>query len=294
MAGSGCASLLAVAYEQGLFQEAGLTAKASDDLSAKSTEFLELMVKLAGSAGGAAPLPECPKPTHILDLRSLAGNERLQAILTHHDTLKVQAKTWREAAELAERRTPIWQRLQRFLKHSRGVEGFDETESAANGIQANRLLLDATDHVTPLLKKAAAALRTSVKTAHEQFQQCHATEKARLEAADAWKCLSDAQRQSISQQFGSGDVPAVSLGTDDELLTTLDRTPLGSWRDKTDALTGRISQAITAAAKLLEPKIQTVRLTSGTLKTDAEVRGWLSQQERQLLAKLKDGPIVIQ
>ena len=40
---------------RGLFQEAGLTAKASDDLSAKSTELLDLMVLLAGKAGGAAP-----------------------------------------------------------------------------------------------------------------------------------------------------------------------------------------------------------------------------------------------
>ena len=78
------------------------------------------------------------------------------------------------------------------------------------------------------------------------------------------------------------------------MLTTLDRAPLASWRDKTDALSGRSSQAIAAAAKLLEPKIQTVRLTSGTLKTESEVRGWLSQQESELLSRLKDGPIVIQ
>ena len=279
---------------RGLFQEAGLTAKASDDLSAKSTEFLELMVKLAGSAGGSAPLPECPKTTHILDLRSLAGNERLQSILTHHDTLKAQAKAWREAAELAEKCTPVWQRLQRFLKHGHGVDGYDETQTAASGIQTNRLLLDATDHVTPLLKKVAGALRTSVKTAHEQFQQCHAVEKARVEATDAWQGLTDAQRQSLSQQFGIGDVSTITVGTDDELLATLDRTPLGSWRDKTDALTGRFSQALAAAARLLEPKIQTVRLSSGTLKTEADVRGWLTQQADQLVAKLKDGPIVIQ
>jgi hypothetical protein len=47
------------------------------------------------------------------------------------------------------------------------------------------------------------------------------------------------------------------------------------------------------AARLAEPKAQSVRLTSGTLKTEAEVRQWLSDQETALLDKLQDGPIVI-
>ena len=146
----------------------------------------------------------------------------------------------------------------------------------------------------PLIKKIAAALRTSVKTAHEGFLQRLTQEKSRLEAADAWKGLTSAQRQSLTQQFGLDEIPAVSVGSDDELLTTLDRTPLGSWRDKTDALSSRFAQALAAASKLLEPMVQTVRLTSGTLKTNTDVRQWLSHQETVLLAKLSDGPIVIQ
>ncbi len=279
---------------RGLFQEAGLTAKASDDLSAKSTEFLELMVRLAGGAGGAAPLPECPKTTHILDLRSLAGNERLQAILTRHDTLKVQAKTWRETAEVAQKRLPLWQKLQRLLKHGQGTDGFADIDTAAGGVHTNRLLLDGTDHVTPLLKKGAGTLRTAVKTACDQFRERHAEEHKRLESANVWKVLSDPQRQGLAQQFGLTEVPQAAVETDEELLGTLDRTPLPAWRDKTDALSGRFGQALAAAARLLEPKVQTVRLTSGTLKTEDDVRGWLDQQANQLLTKLKDGPIVIQ
>ena len=48
------------------------------------------------------------------------------------------------------------------------------------------------------------------------------------------------------------------------------------------------------AARLLEPRVQTVRLSSGTLKTEDDVQNWLKEQETHLLAKLKDGPIVIQ
>jgi hypothetical protein len=44
---------------------------------------------------------------------------------------------------------------------------------------------------------------------------------------------------------------------------------------------------------LLEPKAQRVHLTSGTLKTEQEVGAWLADTERDLIAKLKSGPVVI-
>ncbi len=279
---------------RGLFQEAGITAKASDDLSAKSTEFLEQMTRLAGGAGGAAPLPECPKATHIQDIRSLAGNERLLEILKQHDTLKTQAKTWREAAELAEKRLPVWQRLERLLKHGHDVDGFADIEAARTGIIDNRLLLDGTDHVAPLLKKTAGVLRTSVLAAHQQHQQRYDAETVRLNEADPWQKLDASQQQTVSQQCGLTAPPEISVGTDDELVRTLDRTPLGSWKDKTDALGGRFSEAIGTAARLLEPKVQAVRLSSGTLKTADDIKDWVKAQETHLLTKLKDGPIVIQ
>jgi hypothetical protein len=48
-----------------------------------------------------------------------------------------------------------------------------------------------------------------------------------------------------------------------------------------------------AAAKLLEPKTQHVHLSSGTLKTEKEVTAWLAITEKELVAKLKSGPVVI-
>ena len=48
-----------------------------------------------------------------------------------------------------------------------------------------------------------------------------------------------------------------------------------------------------AAAKLLEPETQTVKLTSGTLKTEDDVRNWIVDVEENLLDKIQDGPIVI-
>jgi hypothetical protein len=48
-----------------------------------------------------------------------------------------------------------------------------------------------------------------------------------------------------------------------------------------------------AAARVLEPKTQRVHLSSDTLKTEAEVKAWLTATEKNLMAKLKAWPVVI-
>ena len=278
---------------RGLFQEAGITAKASDDLNAKSSEFLELLERLAEGAGGEPPLPERPKTLHLADLRGLAGNERLTKMLSELDTLKANAKDWKALAELAERRGPEWNRLLRMKAHGIGLPGFDEVRSAANGIEDGRLLLDGTDHIKPLVKKAAGALRAATSEAHSALVKRHASEKAALEKTDAWQKISAAQRTTILAEEGIADVPTIDVGTDDALLSTLDITPLSSWKDKADALPSRFANAAMKAAKLLEPKTQQVRLTSGTLKTPDEVKAWIAAQEKTLLAKVAEGPIIV-
>ena len=60
-----------------------------------------------------------------------------------------------------------------------------------------------------------------------------------------------------------------------------------------DALPERFRQAALAAAKLLEPKTQSVKLTSGTLKTPDDVKAWVGETETELLGMLDKGPIVI-
>jgi hypothetical protein len=278
---------------RGLFQEAGIGAKASDDLNAKSGEFLELLERMAERAGGEPPLPERPKTLHLAALRGLAGNERLTKMLGDLDTLKANAKDWRALAELAERRRPEWERLQRMKAHGVGIPDFDDVRSAAKGIEDGRMLLDGTDHIKPLVKKAAGALRSATSDAHSALTKRHASEKAALEKSDAWQKISASQCTTILGEEGISGVSSIDVSSDDALLSTLDITPLSAWRDKADALPSRFGSAAMKAAKLLEPKTQQVRLTSGTLKTPDEVKAWIAAQEKLLLGKVAEGPIIV-
>lgn len=278
---------------RGLFQDAGISAKASDDLVTKSTEFLDALEHLAEQAGGEAPLPQRPAVTHLADLRSLAGNERLVRMLDQHDDLKANAKNWKAAADLAEKRTPIWNSLQHCLRHGDGLAEFTEIGASAASIRDDRRLLDATDRVTPLKKKAASTLRSAINAAHKGYVDRHATEMKALIASDSWKKITEDQREQILREEGIAGVPSISVGSDEELLRTLDAAPLTSWRDKTDALPNRFANAAMKAALLLEPKTQRVHLTSGTLHSEGEVKAWISEQETRLVESVKKGPVVI-
>jgi hypothetical protein len=147
--------------------------------------------------------------------------------------------------------------------------------------------------VTPLLKGTAELLRSALREAHGRFKSVYEEERSRLEASDSWKKIKDAQRRRILEDEGIAEVPALSIGGDDDLVRSLDRTPLTSWAEKTDALSQRFANAAMKAAKLLAPKVQKHKPTSGILKTPAEVKAWVASLEKDLLKKLDDGPIVI-
>lgn len=276
-----------------LFREAGVSAKASDDLEAKSTEYLNVIEALANKAGGAAPLPEAPKTTKLADLRARVGNDRLKGLLDEADTLKPEVAKWKKLAELAAKRLPEWEELQEFLSAGAGVTALADVEKAAKGVLDGRLLLDNTDHVPPMLKQAVKVLRTALTDAHGAFANRHAELLKELEASDAWKKISGTQRMALMSEEGISSVPDLEVGSDEQLLAALKQTPIQSWNDKTAALTARFQNAARKAAKLLEPKTQYVTLTSGLLRTEAEVKAWLGEQEAMLLAELEKGPVVV-
>jgi len=160
-------------------------------------------------------------------------------------------------------------------------------------VKSERRLLDASDPVPDIRKAAADALRAALTAAHAEYEKTYKAHMATLTAGDTWKKLKAAQQKKILAAEGLADVPVLSVGSEADLIRTLEQTPLPAWKTKTDALTQQFARAALAAAKLLEPKTQHVHLASGTLKTEQDVKDWLAGTEKDLLAKLKDGPIVI-
>jgi len=275
-----------------LFHDAGVECKPNEE-TAKAGEYLARLAELAARAGGEPPMPARPDTDHLDTLRALAGNEQLAEILKQHDTLAKQAKEWSKLADLAAKRKPAWETLTTLLKHADRLPEADELRAQAEAVKSERRLLDASDPVPDIRKAAADALRAAVTAAQGEYERTYNEHMAALTASDNWKKLKAAQQKQILADEGLADVPVLSVGSEADLIRTLEQTPLPAWKTKTDALAQQFARASIAAAKLLEPRTQHVHLASGTLKTEQDVKDWLAGTEKDLLAKIKKGPVVI-
>jgi hypothetical protein len=275
-----------------LYQEAGLNCK-PDEETVVAEQFVEYMTNLAAKAGGEPPLPEPPK-TAILDpIRGLAGNEMLAAILKEHDELRERIGAWKSLAKIAEKRVPEWKTLSLFLDHARSIPEAAELQTEADAIKEERLLLEESDPVPPIRDKVVKLLRAALKRAHSATTETFDREMQSLEKDKNWQALNKAERERLLNEAGISPIRELSIGDDASLIAALSERSLPVWAALADALPERFRNVTLAAAKLFEPKTQSVKLKSGTLKTAAEVKTWLEQTEKDLFEKVKKGPIVI-
>lgn len=278
---------------RGLFSQADIKCT-SEAVPAKAPQFLEHMKMLAESAGGDAPLPETPSTKHIAEIQGVSGNEQLRKILDNLDALKKQISDWAKLGKLRQERLPGWELVSSLAKHGDGLPNLKVVHEELAEIRLKRLLLADQDPIAHLRSQVATALRQALKTETGEYERAYKEQLKHIEACDAWPKLKPDQQQALLSKAGFKPPEKLSTGSDQDLLDALDRCSIDAWRTRTQALSHQAANVILEASRLLEPKIQSVRLSSGTLKTDKDVKAWLQQTETDLVAKLKKGPIVIQ
>jgi hypothetical protein len=275
-----------------LFHTAGVDCKPNEE-SAKGPVFLARLAELADLAGGDPPMPDRLATAHLDTLRGFGGIEQLVEILNQHDTLDQQVKDWRKLADLASKRKPAWDTLCTLLRYADAVPGADELRKQANAVKSERRLLDASDPVPDIRKAAVDELRSAVTKAYGTYEQVYNKEMNVLTTSNNWKNLKADQRKRLLADEDIDELPALSVSSENDLIRSLEQTALSAWKTKTDALPQQFVRAAIAAAKLVEPKTQRIHLTSGTLKTEQDIKEWLSNTEKDLLGRLKSGPVVI-
>lgn len=275
-----------------LFQSAGVDCKPNEEVS-KAPVFLDRLARLAEQSGGEPPLPARPATGHLERLRGFGGVEQLVEILKEHDSLSEQAGEWQKLAELADKRRPAWETLTKLLAHTGSTAETQELRNQAEAVKNERRLLDTSDPVPDIRKQASDSLRAALTAAHGRYALVYDEQMAALLKSSNWEKLSAEQRQRILAAEGIDKRSSLDVGSETNLIRSLEQISLDAWKTKTDALPQQFARAAMAAAKLLEPKTQHVHLTSGTLKTAEEIRAWLGKTETVLNEKLADGPIVI-
>lgn len=277
---------------RGLYQDAGLTCKPNEE-SAAAGLFLNNLLDLAKKAGGEPPLPEQPKIVHICDLQALASNEQLAGILADYDTLKRNVEDWLTAVDKAASRLPAWHQLQALLKYAAGQPFAEKIRSQADAVVSGRRLLLKTDPLPVLATTIVDGLRKAVVKSENIYNTAWDRGMTALTRSESWQKLDINQQETILNDAGLVRVEAGSVGTTDEVLDSLSKVNLQSWRTRTAALLQQFADARRRADKLFEPKTQHVPLSSPILKSHEDVEAWIKKVRSDLLARIKAGPVVI-
>jgi len=265
----------------------------SGEEGAKAPEFLGALVALGKSAGGEAPLPQAPATTDIEDMQRLVGNEQLVAIKDKAADIGSRIKDWKAAQELAQKRLPIWEVVGQLARHSGDLPGAKSHLEQIEAVRKQRLLLEATDSVSPIRVALAGLLREAVTEAHKAHAGAHEAGMAMLNANEGWKKLDIRAKAAILSDVGLSIPVKPDVSSDEALGRYLDARPLKVAVAERDAIPGRIQQAIERAAKLLEPKVQMIALERSTLRTKEDIDAWLDRQKEKLLDGLKRGPVLV-
>lgn len=277
---------------RGLFQAAGISCKPNEEGTAAG-QFLQILMDLAGKAGGQPPLPESPKTALLTDLQALAGNEQLAGIIENHDILKQNSEDWSIAGDLVANRLPSWQLLLELYKYSAGQPFAEPLHSQMEAITKDRRLLSATNPLPDLIKSATDGLRTSLTSAENSYNTVYDQGMTALTGAENWQKLDADQQQTIIKSSGLLKIGKGVVGDAEEVLDSLARINLDSWSTRTAALPQQFAKARRQADKLFEPKTQHITLSSNTLKTREGIEAWIEDTRSELLAKIENGPIVI-
>ena len=275
-----------------LFTTAGVACKPNEEAAAAGG-FLSKWSDLARRAGGEAPLPQRPDTSHLMALQSLAGNEQLVGIFNRHDEILQNIEDWTKARDLAEKRSPPYQRLQSLARHAAGLDAAKEVEPQIDALTANRSLLDTADPVPDLVMALADALRAALAEAEKRYAEVFDEESARLESAESWQKIEQSDRERILKGLNIAKATKGATGTEHEVLESLQRISLEAWRTRTAALPQLFVEARIQVAKLVEPRTHHVKLGSATLRTPEDIKAWVMKTEQELLEQLEQGPIVV-
>lgn len=276
-----------------LISDLGLPVKPGEEAAAFPI-ILERLGQLAATAGGDPPLPKRPSIDTVEHLRSLSGNDQFVAVYERRDELLTDFRTWTRAKELIEQRTPRWQMLQRLLTHASGLPEAADVSSQVEAICAARSLLAEPDPVAPLLGVLTTSLRKALQEARWRLVQVRQRELEALETTVEWKRLPRDDCARLVTAYSLGEIPEVSVGTDQALLRSLDAAPLAQWENRIAAFPGRVAAAREEAARLLEPKAVRVNLPKATLKSAADVDAYLETLRAEIIAHIEAGhPVIV-
>jgi hypothetical protein len=277
-----------------LFTTANLKFTPGDEAAAAS-RFVVLLKELAAAAGGPPPAPEPPKPPLLTELEGLQGNDLLFKLFEEASGLTHDIAAWQQTAQQLAKRTPSFQSAAQLLQHgvAAALVGMDKCRTALDAVQEHRSLLDDPDPVAPVLQAVSTALRQALRDAHARYEHVLKGELAALGQHPLWSALNDQKRAAFLSRHGAVSLPEPQLGSEADILVSLQSCDIAGWKTRADALPTRCASALAEAIQEAKPKARRVSLPSATIESEAELDVWLAQARASIKNALKDGPAIV-
>ena len=277
-----------------LFQKVGFSVKQGEEL-VYVPQFLQKLRELANGAGGDPPKPPPPDTATLDEIQLATGNEQLIALYNKREELAESIETWSDLACRIEKKWPVWITLKRLIGHTKGLKDAEVLISQVKQIEDKRLLLEEQHLIEPLPANVTQILRDELNRLDKEYRQNHDKGMSRLKEDTNWQQLSPEQRNALlaEQKLTLLDAPIIKVGGTDEVLATLEKMSLSALADRVAALSSRFDAVLVAAAELMEPEAQFVKLPGRTIKTDQEIEVWLNDARATIQNALKNGPVII-
>ena len=263
-----------------------------DDAEAEAPRWVAKTKESFLRAAGAAPRPAPTLPALLDELDKLAGKDLVKRLATEEKAAQQLAQDLEAQEAQVALREPRWNNLGRLMGYLDGHDEAPTLQAERQAVVDGRQLLANPDPVPPLVDRASNALRSALNDAHAAYSSQFRTAVASLQGHADWGRLNPADRATILSQVGlAAAEPAPAVGTLDELLASLAQCTPARWRERHDAITGKLQQARAACSKKLEPKVQPYAVPPRIVRDEAELDAWLAEVRAAALAKLALGPV---
>jgi len=274
----------------GILKKVGIPCGA-DDVVNKSGMLALKLHDLRLMAGGDAPRPAHPAPTLIQEIEKVSGNDQVVAIAAKRAEIVAAIDDWAATAGKIDSKIAGWKLTLELLAFAVSLPSSKSWQEERDAIVSQRALLAPSDPVGLLKAKLEVGLRSALVQAAAAYTKEYAEELRTLEESVDWQKLNKTQQQEL---LGSAGMPSEfrpDTSSTEAMVQELKSCDLGRWQDRIAALSGRFSTLQTEASKLVQPKAIHVKLPSGVLQDEAEVRAWLSAVEANLLEAVKTNPV---
>lgn len=284
---------------RGVYQRVGISAKSGGEVE-NATLCVEKLRELVEKTGGAAPLPEVQIPSYLAEMATISGIVLVRSIAVQKEEILSDIDQWKATAETIGQRLGEWSRLEKLLDHVDGLSGVDAIKQEVAAIREHRSLLSDPNPVSDLLLTVQETLRQEITYGRERVSGAYQGLISLLDQDPKWQDLDTHEQEKILSSHHIAQIPQQSLGTDNEIVTSLKRYGLSDYEKAIELISLSHSKIVSEAAVIYATKqkkvLTPVSLKRGvTITSEKELEEFLAEIRIKIKAVLdKEQEVLIQ